>query len=81
MDQLDSVREEAQKQVQDIASQLHSKSSLLSEKEKELAELQRRLEEEVQEMNQLLTCNKIEHENFQKVSGPIGLLYVCMNNV
>ena len=65
-DQLQSIQEEAQKQIQSVTTQLHSKSSQLVSKEEELADLQRRLEGEVEHLNQQLISCKDEAERSGK---------------
>ena len=87
--QLTSVQEEAKKQVQEIASQLHSKASLLVDKEAELADVQQRLAAEIQVLTQQLSSNKSEQERAEvkhvevrtvqvKIKFPYVCTYVCM---
>ena len=67
-EQLNSVQEEAKKQLQEMATELHCKDSLLSDREREFSKLKCRLEGEVQELSQQLAHTKIEAENSEKVS-------------
>lgn len=57
--QLQSVQEQAQKQIQEVSSTLHSTSAKLEEKEKEVIELKLKLEQELSALQQqLLNRNK-----------------------
>jgi seryl-tRNA synthetase len=63
--QLASIQEEARKQVQAITAELHAKSSLLGEREREAGEVQSRLEAEVQGLQAKLRDSEAEQEKAQ----------------
>ncbi len=66
-DQLSSVQEEAHKQVQEITTQLHTKSSQLVEREKEVVSIQKTMEDRVEELNQKIVTKKKEMEQSERV--------------
>ena len=65
--QLTSVTEEAQRQVQDVTSHLQAKSGQLTEREKELAELNIRTDRELADLKQQVAEGNTEREKLQKV--------------
>ena len=56
------IQEEARKQTEAMASQLHSKSSQLLAKEKELTDTQQRLEAQVKVLDERLLSSGKEFE-------------------